>query len=740
MAWMSSPVRRRVKALHGRKSYASTLLASAALTLGSPELLSQTPISGEAWVRDGLAITRTYLETQTIGGGYENHTSIAVSPDGEVAYTQVDLNVEKNTVTNSLLLTSPKARSHSKQIETSSQPQGLSTNFQPKFSPSGAELGYLFEGRLIIKSLEGDKRQEIVPGSMPADLFGAEFAPTGIGSFSWSPDGDHIALLVIGRGTKEILAGVALSMDDRWPPDPMAAPSRLATYDRKSGRWASLAPNNIDVDSFDWAPDGRKIAYMGSVDDVSAWARMHNRLFITDLAGRTTKSVPLPAGANRNPFWSPDGHWIAFESQNGQVRYLSDTRVGLYDVNNEALSYPGFDELGAMSGYRARIQSWSPDGKALLLEVPYHLSNQLFSLSIPDGRLRRFSQGDNNDFYGAHYSTGAKTLTFLSQSFLQAPNVYISPAGRFEPRQLTHATLSVDTEGFEQRLVSWPSKDGKWTVHGWLLLPRGRQPKEPLPLLVYAEGGPNMTMPWLHSAFWQFPLQAFVANGVAVFIPNSRGREGYGIEFQRAWETEHDCAEGPLSDVLEGVAQLVKSGIVDTDRVAIAGLSWGGYLAAYALTHTSRFKAVIVDEAVSLNMMDHSFGLTTARDWVEFAHQLGESTAFEPGGAEHLRRLSPIYEVANATTPALLKFGANSAIQDGIELFQGLRHFNVPAELISYPRTGHGKEEPALLYDAAERDFEWFSYWVLGKPTQRMFDRYGAPQISKWIPASEPSN
>jgi dipeptidyl aminopeptidase/acylaminoacyl peptidase len=447
------------------------------------------------------------------------------------------------------------------------------------------------------------------------------------------------------------------------------------------------------------------------------------------LAGKTLRSVPLPAGVNWNPFWSPDGRWIAFQSQNGQVRYLSDTRVGLYDVSTEALSFPGFEELGTMAGDPARIQSWSPDGKALLLEVPYQLSNQLFTLSVPGGRLSRFSRGDNDDFYAAHYSSGTRRLVFLSQSYLKPPNIYISPADRFEPRQVTHATPSSHTEKVEQRLVSWPSADGKWTVHGWLLLPKDRQPKEPLPLLVYAEGGPNMTMPWFHTAFWQFPLQAFVANGAAVFIPNSRGREGYGIDFQRAWETERDCAEGPLSDDLEGIEQLVKTGIADTNRVAIAGLSWGGYLAAYALTHTHRFKAVIIDEAVSLNMMDRSFDLAATKDWIEFAHQLGESTPFEPGGSEHLRKLSPIYEVAHATSPALLKFGANSHLQDGIALFQGLTHFNVPSELISYPRTGHGKEEPALLYDSARRDFEWFAYWALGQPTQRMLDKYGAPRL-----------
>ena len=38
----------------------------------------------------------------------------------------------------------------------------------------------------------------------------------------------------------------------------------------------------------------------------------------------------------------------------------------------------------------------------------------------------------------------------------------------------------------------------------------------------------------------------------------------------------------------------------------------------------------------------------------------------------------------------------------------------------------------ALGSDAGRRELEWFAYWVLGKPTQRMLDRYGQPPIAEW--------
>jgi dipeptidyl aminopeptidase/acylaminoacyl peptidase len=233
---------------------------------------------------------------------------------------------------------------------------------------------------------------------------------------------------------------------------------------------------------------------------------------------------------------------------------------------------------------------------------------------------------------------------------------------------------------------------------------------------------------------YQVSLHAFLGGGVAVLIPNSRGRGGYGVEFAKAWERERNPGEGPLEDDLAGVDYLVNSAVADPDRIGLAGLSWGGYLAAYALTHTNRFKAIVVNEAVSLNMMEDAFAISGNEPRVEFSRQLGKGTPFED--ADRLRSLSPVYQVGNATTPALLEFGANSLIREGEPLFQGLQHFGVPSELIEYPRSGHGTTEPLLLYDTARRDLEWFAYWVLGRPTRRMLDKYGPPKIAESIPDS----
>src|ERR1700721_935150 len=102
---------------------------------------------------------------------------------------------------------------------------------------------------------------------------------------------------------------------------------------------------------------------------------------------------------------------------------------------------------------------------------------------------------------------------------------------------------------------------------------------------------------------------------------------------------------------------VVKAGVVDSDRVALAGHSWGGYLAAYALTHTDRFRTILIHEAVSLDLVRDGFA-SSGSAWARMLEQqFAGGVPFERGEKERLEDLSPIYQAGRATTPSLLEFG-----------------------------------------------------------------------------------
>jgi dipeptidyl aminopeptidase/acylaminoacyl peptidase len=53
-------------------------------------------------------------------------------------------------------------------------------------------------------------------------------------------------------------------------------------------------------------------------------------------------------------------------------------------------------------------------------------------------------------------------------------------------------------------------------------------------------------------------------------------------------------------------------------------------------------------------------------------------------------------------------------------MFGVLQRFRVPSQLVVYPRTGHGVEEPLLREDSFERNLAWFDHWVLGRGADPM--------------------
>jgi dipeptidyl aminopeptidase/acylaminoacyl peptidase len=700
---------------------------------------------GDSWVRQGLEITTRAIDATLLGGGRDD---LAISADGsELAYSELHSDIGHNVDVVSLWL-SIQVRGHAT-IRRELQRENTSRRitFSPRFSPDGRRLAYLDHSRqkaqvdepwnapagseLIIVDTDAERPEQARRIPLPSDNFGATFLTSGVKAFAWSPDGRKIGFVLTGHGQQTTPAGSEVSVNDINPGNPESAPSRLVIYDLTDSSWTPLSPAGIDVDSLAWSPDGSQIVFAGSVGQEAFLSYMYNELYVVNLREQKARKIVSTAGVNMAPVWSPNGRWIAFQSDGGERHWLAQTRVGLYDVESVKTTYPGFEELGRISGLRVTNISWAQDSRSVLLTAPYRLSRQLFKVGIPDGTLARVSTIDDATFRAARYSSDGRSLYFVEESFTNPPEIYASSVKTFRPKRITESNPKLDLPDIDVRRLEWPSRDGRWTIHGWLLLPKGNVNR--IPLLVYAEGGPAMPDPHFEVSLSQYPLRSFVANGVAVLIPNTRGHSGYGADFEKAWDTEQDCGEGSLDDVLSAVDTVVKAGIVDPERVALAGHSWGGYLAAYALTHTNQFKAILIHEAVNLNALDGSFTLVGSPERREFEHQLGiGGVPYKPEEADHLRRLSPVYQLDRAVTPSLLEFGTESLLKEGNKLFQGLKYFKVPTELISYPRTGHITHEPALRVDAARRELEWFAYWVLGKPTHRMLELYGPPRVEEW--------
>ena len=108
------------------------------------------------------------------------------------------------------------------------------------------------------------------------------------------------------------------------------------------------------------------------------------------------------------------------------------------------------------------------------------------------------------------------------------------------------------------------------------------------------------------------------------------------------------------TDILSGIDLLIADGVADPDRLGIGGASHGGFMAAWAVGQTDRFKAALMDAGIS------DWGMLVATgEQATWEAGLGGSAGWEGPGPHRHDRLSPISFASKISTPVLILHGEN---------------------------------------------------------------------------------
>jgi dipeptidyl aminopeptidase/acylaminoacyl peptidase len=156
--------------------------------------------------------------------------------------------------------------------------------------------------------------------------------------------------------------------------------------------------------------------------------------------------------------------------------------------------------------------------------------------------------------------------------------------------------------------------------------------------------------------------------------------------------------------VLAGVEHIVARGDADPERIGIGGWSYGGFLTAWAITQTTRFKAAVVG-AGYVNQVSREGQVRG--NWqapVELYEQ-----------PEKLLRSSPIMYVRQVKTPTLILHGVNDMTVPTIqsfELYTALRALRVPVAHVLYPGESHIFQDTDHMIDLKRRVVEWFDRYL----------------------------
>jgi dipeptidyl aminopeptidase/acylaminoacyl peptidase len=221
-------------------------------------------------------------------------------------------------------------------------------------------------------------------------------------------------------------------------------------------------------------------------------------------------------------------------------------------------------------------------------------------------------------------------------------------------------------------------------IRGYVTLPPGL-PRERLPAVLWVHGGP-----WARDRWGFDPVVQFLAaRGYVVVQVNYRGSSGYGNAFLNAGDREWGAKM--QTDLSDAVDHLVDSGLVDRDRVAIAGGSYGGYATLMGLlTEPDRYVCGVAWCAPSnLVTLLQSF----PPYWAPLLEHWHTRVGHPERDAQLLRERSPLTHLDRLKAPLLLVHGVNDPrvlVEESRAVAAALADREVPCELHEVEGEGHG--------------------------------------------------
>ena len=626
------------------------------------------------------------------------------SPDGKwVSYTVTTIDSLKDSRNSDVWMISWDG---SQDVQLTSSPDGES---RARWSPDGRYLSFMSSRQ------EGKGSQVWLMDRRGGEGKRLTEIKGGIDDYSWSPDSKKLLLTLTDPDPEDTgkIKTTKPYVIDRYQYKQDVSGYRyqkkhthLYLFDIAAKKLDTLTRGIYDEESAVWSPDGSAIAFVSNRTEDPDKNENTDIYTIEARPGATMRQITDWKGTDNSPRWSPDGSRIAYtRSVSEEVYHMYDEPV-LCIVSKDG----GAPTMLSRSLDRPVTNPrWSKDGQTIIALVSDDRHEYVASFSIPDGRMTKIADGQR--VFNTIEPAGGNWLTMSSDP--QTPSeVYALENGT--ARRLTHHTDSflaplslAAVEGFESK-----SADGTM-VSGIMFRPviapskPGESPApipadKKLPLILFIHGGP------VGQDAFDFDLsrQMLAAGGYLVAGVNYRGSNGRGLDFSKV--ISGDWGNKEVLDLHGAVDYLVKKGLVDPDKMGVAGWSYGGILTDYLIASDTRFKAASSGAGT---------GFTLALYGVDqYISQYNNEIGVPWKSIDRYLKISyPLLKADRIKTPTLFMSGEkdfNVPTAGSEQMYQALKTLGVPAELIIYPGQFHGISIPSYQRDRFDRWLAWFGKYL----------------------------
>jgi dipeptidyl aminopeptidase/acylaminoacyl peptidase len=631
-----------------------------------------------------------------------------LSPDDRwVAFTVETIDLEKNTRPKQIYIV-PLMGGEPRKIADAAE--------RPRWSPDSKKIAFISDrsgsSQIWIMDADGANPREITNLSTEA------------GGVLYSGDGKHLVFSsevypecgaddTCNRAKLEaeknnpVKARVINSLLYRhWTKWQGARRSHLLAIPASGGAAKDLTPGTRDVPPFslggpdDYAisPDGAEVCYAMISADVPATST-NSDLYVVPIAGGPSHKITSNPAADNSPQYSPDGKYLAYRAQ-VRAGYESDRwRLMLLERSTGKLT-----NLTESLDRWVESFAWWPDSSRLFYTVQDRGRQYIQFISVNGGGAFTALSGDNT-LGDMQLAPDGKTMIYTRQSGSSPVGIFRAASGGGAETQLTHLNDAVlNTHQLTPLEEFWVDGAEGARVQSFLVKPPDFNPNRKYPALMLIHGGPQGN--WGEDWSYRWNAQVFAAAGYVVAMPNPRGSTGYGQKFID--DINGDWGGRAYDDIMAATDYVARLPYVDSNRMAAAGGSYGGYMVDWILGHTRRFKALISHAGV--------YDLRTeSSETEELWFSIWEFGGMPWDNPETYQRWSPSLFVKEFRTPTLVIHGEldfRVPYGQGLQLFTALQLQKVPSRLIVFPDEGHWILKPDNSLFWYKNFIDWIDTWT----------------------------
>ncbi len=574
-------------------------------------------------------------------------------------------------------------------------PQPLDGIENIDFSPDGRAIAFVRGNNLHVLDIESQKVTALTTDGSAKLLNGKldwvyQEEVYGRGEFKsywWSPDSKRIAFLQLNEEpVKQFtvidhIPNYQTNEITNYPKSGTPNPNVKLGVSDLTGKvqWVDLANYTADepiIARVGWTPDSSKVVAL-VCNREQTWMDFNyadpSTGTLTTVFRDTTRGW-VEADNLTLPHWLKDGGFLFFSERSGfkhLYHYGPDGKCirAVTSGNWEARMLHGVDETNGFVYFSGTERS--------------SIGGDVYRIKLDGTGLERLTQAE-----GTHRATFNSALTYFIDTWSDAytpTQVKLHKSDGAVARVI--AENKVDT--IKQYKLSKPeflqvkTRDG-FMMEAMLIKPFDFDPNKKYPVWSHTYSGPHA--PSVHNAWQGGRLydQVLAQKGYLIWVCDNRSASGKGAE--SAWTSYKQLGVQELKDLEDGVAYLKSLPYVDGARIGINGWSFGGFMTAYAMTHSKVFKVGIAGGSVT--------------DWhlydTIYTERYMQTPKNNPDG---YAKTSVIKAAKDLHGKLLLIHGTmddNVHMQNTMQFVYELQKAGKQFDLMLYPKSRHGVGDPQL--------------------------------------------